>query len=363
VGSESGMRIVFTAWRDLAHPQAGGSEMLVNRLLEGIQARGHSAALLSGGPVAPRPYAVIDTGGAFTQYLRSPLAHLRRFRHWDLLVDVENGIPFYAPLWRRRPVICLVHHVHRDQWPLRFPGPLARVGWFLEGTAMPRLYRRNLFIACSPSTAAGLQDMGVEPDRIRALTVGTDRPTEVAARSKPPLFLALGRLVPHKRIDLLLRAWERVFPRTGGTLVIAGDGPEGARLRAAMPEAVRFLGTVSENDKWRLMSEAWLLVHPAMHEGWGIVVMEAAAAGTPALAFDVSGLRDSVVDGETGELAHSEDDFVARWIALAGNAGRRAELGRAAIARAQHFTWDRCVDRFLEIAEEAVAPPRTGPGR
>ena len=348
------MRIVFAAWRDLAHPQAGGSELLVDRLITGIQARGHSGALICAGPVGPRPYEVVDAGGEFTQYLRAPFIHHRRFRDWDLLVDVENGIPFFAPLWRRGPVVCLVHHIHRDQWRLRFPPPMAQLGWFLEGTVMPKAYRSRLFLGSSPSTVTGLLDMGVDPEQIRSLPVGTDHPGPTTARSSAPMFLAFGRLVPHKRVDLLLRAWKRVRVVVGGTLVIAGDGPERARLQQVAPDDVRFLGTVSESEKWRLMSQAWLLVHPALHEGWGIVIMEAATVGTPALGFDVSGVRDSIADGETGWLAASEDDLVERWIEVSQQPQWLAELGRAAQARAGRYTWERTVDVFLEVASEAV---------
>ena len=95
------MRVLFLAWRDLAHPQAGGSEVLVDRLARGLIDRGHDAAVLCGGPVGARSYPVVDAGGTYSQYLRVPFAYHRHFSDVDLVVDVENGIPFFSPLWRR----------------------------------------------------------------------------------------------------------------------------------------------------------------------------------------------------------------------------------------------------------------------
>jgi glycosyltransferase involved in cell wall biosynthesis len=346
-------RLVFVSWRDLAHPQAGGSEVLIDRLAAGAAARGHDVTLLAGGPVASRAYRVVDIGGTFTQYVRAPGAYLRHAFGADVLIDVENGIPYFSPLWRRKPVVCLVHHVHRDQWRMRFPEPVARAGWWMERVAMPRLYRT--FLAVSPSTAASLHDIGVPADRIHVLPEGVDIPTRGPRPAAEPRFLVLGRLVPHKRVDLVLRAWNHVRPRVGGTLVIAGDGPERSALEAQAGPGVEFLGTISEAEKAQELASAWLLVHGASHEGWGLVLMEAAAAGIPTLAMDAPGVRDAVVDGETGVLACNEDALVRAWIDLSFDTGRRRILGLNGRARARSYSWDRAVDVFLDVAARAAS--------
>jgi glycosyltransferase involved in cell wall biosynthesis len=348
-------RILFVSWRDLAHPQAGGSEVLIDRLACGCLERGHEVALMCGAPAQPRRYDVVALGGTYAQYVRAPARYARRFRGWDVLVDNENGIPFFSPLWRRGPVVCLVHHVHRDQWRLRFPPPVAAVGRTLEGHAMPAVYRRSLFLCVSRSTAAAVEGLGVEPERIRVLTMGAD-PADAAPseRSRTPLFVALGRLVPHKRLDLLLAIWERVRPRVGGRLVVIGDGPERARIERLAGEGVELRGRVTEAEKRTLLREAWLLVHAAMHEGWGMVVFEAAAAGTPTLAFDAPGLRDAIRNATTGVLATCADDFARQWIALAHDPQRRALLGEAARRHVEQVPWSATVDAFLAVLDDAV---------
>jgi glycosyltransferase involved in cell wall biosynthesis len=346
------VRVLFVTWRDLANPSAGGSEVLVDRLATGLMHRGHQAAVLCGGPVGERPYPITDIGGTYSQYARAPVTYWRHFRKWDLVVDVENGVPFFAPVWRRREVVCLVHHLHRDQWAQRFPAVVARAGWIVEGRVMPWVYRRRMFLAVSPSTAGALEDIGIPRSRIRLITNGVDVPDAVAREDPDPLFLAIGRLVPHKRIDLLLRVWDRVRPSVGGRLVIVGSGPEEMRLRREAGPGVEFLGHVTDEEKLALLGRSWMLVHAAQHEGWGLVVLEAAAAARPTLAFDVPGVRDGIVDGETGVLIHTEAGMVREWVALATDHNRRHRLGAAARERAKAFGVSRTVDQFLDVAAE-----------
>lgn len=346
--------ILFVAWRDLANRQAGGSEVLVDRLASGVLARGHRVTLLCGGTVAERPYRVVRNGGTYTQFLRAPLAYLRHFRSYDLIVEVCNGMPFLAPLWSRRPVLCLVNHMHTELWSIRFRPPFSTVGRNIERVVMPRVHRENLFLTVSPSTAESLQQIGVGQDRIRQICNGVEAPDPPTPRSPEPMFLAFGRLADYKRLDLLLRLWDRVRHVVGGKLVIAGDGPERSRLESLAGPGVEFTGRVSDAEKHRLMCAAWLFVHPALIEGWGIVVAEAAIRGTPSVAFDVPGLRDSVVHGQTGMLVRTEGQFASEWASLAIDQRRREQLGRAARTRALQLHWSAAVDGFADVADEAI---------
>jgi glycosyltransferase involved in cell wall biosynthesis len=354
-----GRHVLFVAWRDLASPDAGGSEILVDQLAAGMRARGDQVTLLCGGPTGERPYQVIRNGGTYSQFLRAPAAYFRRLRDCDLVVEVCNGMPFMAPLWSRKPVVCLVNHVHADLWPVRFRPPVSTAGHFAESTLMPWAHRRNLFLTVSSSTSEALAGIGVSPDRIRVICNGVDPAPPPTARSPEPLFLALGRLAGSKRLDVLLRLWDRVRPVTGGRLLIVGDGPERARLEAQAGPGVEFTGRVSEEEKHRLLCAAWLLLHPAMIEGWGIVVAEAAVRGTPAIGFRVPGLRDSVIDGQTGRLVGTESEFASAWASLSIDGRTRDVLGRAALERALLLHWSAAVDGFAKVADEAVA--RGGP--
>ncbi len=350
----TGRHLVFVAWRDLANPRAGGSEVLVDKLAAGMTARGDEVTLLCGGHTDDRPYRVVRSGGTYTQFLRAPLAY-RGLDTPDLVVEVCNGMPFFAPLWSRRPMICLVNHVHTDLWRLRFPGPVAKAGRFVESSLMPRAHRKNLFLTVSMSTADALREIGVADDRIRQICNGVVEPDPLTPRSAEPLFVALGRLTEYKRIDLLLRLWDRVREVTGGQLMIVGDGPERARIEALAGPGVVVTGKVSEEEKHRLLCSAWLLLHPALIEGWGIVIAEAAIRGTPAIGFDVPGLRDSVVSGQTGLLVQNEGQFASAWASLALDHRTREEMGRSARLRAERLHWSAAVEGFAEVADEAIA--------
>ncbi len=347
-------RIVFLSRRDLGNPAAGGSELLVDRLADGLTALGHEVTLLCGGPTVRRNYRVVSAGGDLGHFLRARRTFEKHIGDCDLLVEVCNGLPYLTPLWHRGPSLCLVNHVHTELWGMRFPGPAAGLGRRLEHWALSAAQRDNLLVAVSPSTANALGALGVDRERIRVVHNGVESPQALTARSPEPLFLAVGRLVEYKRIDLLLRLWERVRPVTGGRLVIVGDGPERRRLEAMAGPGVVFKGYVSEAEKHELLCASWLLLHPSAVEGWGLVVTEAATRGTPSVGFDVPGLRDSVEDGVTGVLARGESSFAAAWCALALSAGRRTAMGRAAMRQAERYRWSGTVSAFRAVAAEAV---------
>jgi glycosyltransferase involved in cell wall biosynthesis len=357
------MRILAMSWRDLAHPQAGGSEVLVDKILVGLQDRGHDVALVCGGPAGDRPYPVHDVGGTYSQYLRAPILCGTRLRKCDLVIDVANGFPYFTPLWRRSPSVCLVHHIHTDQWETRFPPPLARAAALAERHLVPAVYRNHPFVAVSPSTAAALREMGVDQQRIRVVENGVDPvPGPVPAESPEPLFVTISRLVPHKRVGLLLEAWRQVQPVIGGRFVVVGGGPELAALRRVadgIPGA-HIRGHIPHAEKQDLLGQAWFLVHGAHHEGWGMVILEAAAAGRPAIAADAPGVRDTIVDGETGILVSADDTalppaLAKAWIALAGNRALRLRMGAQARRRAAEFSWDETVRSWETVALETVA--------
>ncbi len=257
-------------------------------------------------------------------------------------------------------MVCLVNHVHTPQWAQWFSPPVAAAGRLLERRAMPAVYRNRVFVAVSESTADDLVALGVDRDRVRIVHNGVGAVDTPGPESPSPTFVAVGRLVPHKRFDLLLELWREVHSVVGGTLVIVGDGPEMTRLNAIRSEGVRLVGHVDEDEKQRLLAAAWLLVHPAEIEGWGLVIMEAAAQATPSLGFDVHGVRDAIADGVSGVLATDRHAFVSQWIDLTRDGARRKLLAKGALRRAGEFSWARSVDEFEAVAEEVVCAPAVG---
>ncbi len=351
------MRLLIVAWRDLANSKAGGSEAVVDALAIGLQDRGHHVTVLCGGPIGARPYSVIRCGGTYSQYLFAPIHYWRNHRDVDLVIDVVNGLPFWSPLWRRSHRLAVLFHVHGEQWHQYFPKPIARIMKWVERRLMPVVYRNTNFATISQSTITDLQSIGIKSGNLHLLELGANVELDGPAvdRSPTPMFVALGRVAPNKRLDLLLDHWAVVGGILGGNLHIIGDGPDLIDLQRRCAEdgrlaGVIFEGRVDEARKSELLQRAWLLVHAADREGWGIAIIEAALCGTPTLAYRVPGVRDAVEDQVTGILVDTAEEFRDAWKRVGNDATHLRGLGEQAKVRASTYSWKRTVNQFEAIA-------------
>ncbi|MBO9520415.1 MAG: glycosyltransferase family 4 protein [Nocardioidaceae bacterium] len=315
----SGARVVVANWRDLDHPLAGGSERYAWELARGlVQAGARVDFLTARAPGQSRSerrdgIRIVRRGGQLSYYLLAALWLLLRRRSVDAVVDMEAGIPLFSPLVvsrRRTGLVLVVHHVHLDQFGVYFPRPLAALGRFLEGTLMPRVYRGVSTVAVSESTRRAMADRLRWPGPISVLHNGNVRPllVEVPAEDTVDRLVVLGRLSPHKRVDLVVRAVAALAAtRPTLHLDVVGKGPDQERLATLVRDLdvekhVTFHGFVSEEEKAHLLGRSRLHVCASDVEGWGQVVAEAAAYGVPTVARDVPGLRDSVRHQRTGWL-------------------------------------------------------------
>ncbi len=315
-----GARVVVANWRDLDHPLAGGSERYAWELARGLVGAGARVDFLTARqPGQPRSETrdgvrVVRRGGQLSYYLLAALWLLLRRRSVDVVVDLEAGIPLFSPVLvsrRRTGLVLVVHHVHLDQFGTYFPAPLAWLGRFLEGTVMPRVYRGVTTVAVSDSTRRAMVERLGWHGPITLLRNGNVPPRaagDVSPADTVDRLVVLGRLSPHKRVDLVVRAVAALQPtRPALHLDVIGKGPDRNRLEALVRDLdvgkhVTFHGYVSEDAKADLLSRARLHVCASDVEGWGQVVIEAAAYGVPTVARDVPGLRDSVRHETTGWL-------------------------------------------------------------
>ncbi len=364
-------------WQDRLNPRAGGAEIHLHEVFGRLAARGHHVTLLvSGWPGAPQR-EIIDgmdvhrTGGRHTFSLAAPAYYRRHLRdlEFDVMVEDLNKVPLFTPLWGRHPLVLLVHHLFGATAFAEASIPFAAATWLLE-RPLGLFYRRVPAEAVSRSTAEDLVRRGLDPDRIRVIPNGVDlgfyAPDPSVQRFERPAILYLGRLKRYKRVDLVLRAAARL--RDDGVearVIIAGQGdyaPALARLRdkLGLTDLVEMPGFVSEEQKRDLFRRAWVHVLTSPKEGWGITNLEAAACGTPTVASDSPGLRDSVAPGESGFLVpHGDvDALAARLRQLIMDAGLRDRLGRSARTFAERFSWDRAASdteaHLLEIAGRAA---------
>lgn len=377
------MKVVLLCWRDTNHPEGGGSETYLERVAQFLAAQGHDVVFRTahyagakrteivreasakgvtysrgGGNLSVYPLAWLALLGA-----RFGVGPLRAWKNADVVVDTQNGVPFFASIFSGAPTVVLTHHCHREQWSVAGP-VLARVGWFIESKLSPWLHRRSRWVTVSAPSAEELVELGVPAGNVEIVRNGVDPVPEVRsmadANSSTFHIVTLSRLVPHKQIEHAMDAVAGLAGRHPNIrLDVIGDGWWAKKLRdyareLGVEKYVTFHGHVSEDVKHRLLTRADLHVMPSRKEGWGLAVIEAAQHGVPTVGYRSSaGLRDSVVDGETGLLAGSEGGFINAVEWMLDNPGRAAEMGRAAKKRSESFSWEatgRAWERILRDA-------------
>src|SRR5213592_1575731 len=352
--------MLLVNWSERENPHAGGAETHLHEIFGRLARGGHAIDLVaSGWPAAPRE-AQLDglrvhrSGGRHTFALRARgvVRRLLRANPYDVVVEDINKLPLFLAGLTDRPFCALVPHLFGATAFREASWPIAAVVWAAE-RPIPRAYRRAWFHAISESTRDDLVRRGVPAERVEVIYPGVDAgwytPDATVARADAPTFLYVGRLKRYKGVEIALRALALArASRADLVLEVAGQGddrPRLERLAASLGIAggVRFLGFVAEEEKRRRLRRAWALLFPSPKEGWGISNVEAAACGTPALASDSPGLRESVRHGETGYLVpHGDAHALAeRLLALAADPALAARLGRGARAFAETLSWER----------------------
>jgi glycosyltransferase involved in cell wall biosynthesis len=360
------MKILALNWRCSRHPQAGGAEMNLFEQAKRWVKAGHEVTVFCSDP--GREHAplrdekvdgirVLRRGGRFTVYLYAAIFLLLNSWRFDRVLDVANGIPFFAPLFSKKPTVLLVHHVHDQQWFAEFPIPVATLGWFLERRIVPLVYRRRPVIAVSPTTRDALVRTGVPKPHIRIIYNGIERagaPNRDDYRGEQRIAY-VGRIKRYKRLDRLVRMLPELrdaFPDVH--LDIAGSGDAEPQIRSLIDELgvqchVTVHGFVDEQKKAEILGRAAVFATPSMHEGWGLSVIEANSHGCPAVAYDVPGLRVAIQHENTGLLAADDDGFRRALSVFLGDADARRRHSAAALDWSSRFTWASCAAETFEV--------------
>jgi len=364
------VRILVLNWQDRENPQAGGAELHLHQIFGRLVARGHTVDLLCSGWSSAAPRAMIDgidVHRVGSRHSYPFLAHRYYSRNlesqkYDVVIEDLNKAPLYTPLWKTPRLVGLVHHLFGSTAFRETAAPFAAALWMAE-RPIGRLYRNVPFEAVSESTALDLVRRGIPRDHIRVIYNGVDTDyltPDPTLRSPTPLFIYIGRLKRYKGVDLIIRAFAELGDRSA-TLEIAGTGDYRPTLEQLARELgvesrVRFLGFIPEASKVALLRRAWAAMLASPKEGWGISNMEAAACGTPVIASDSPGIRESVIDGETGFLIQHGDvlAMAEAMRKLAQSPSLVEMLGTAGRSFAEQFSWDRSADDTISHLEEVV---------
>jgi glycosyltransferase involved in cell wall biosynthesis len=375
IAESAGLRRVhILAWRDLDDPEAGGSELHSHRIASLWAAAGIEVtvrtSVAAGHPTYTERsgYRVVRKAGRYMVFPRTAISgKLGRTGPRDALVEVWNGMPFFSPLWARCPRIVFLHHVHAEMWRMVLTPRLARLGELIEFKIAPPLYRRARIVTLSESSRQEITEMlGLPARNISVVPPGVEhRFTPSGERSREPLVVAVGRLVPVKRFDILIDALAEVHKRHPALrAVIVGEGYE----RDALETKIRSMdaaswidlpGRLEDDEVLGLYRRAWALASSSAREGWGMTITEAGACGTPAVATAIAGHRDAVEHGCSGLLAERPEDLAVHLDAVVSSPELRERLGRGAMEHARHFTWEVTARKTLEVlAAEAVRDRR-----
>jgi glycosyltransferase involved in cell wall biosynthesis len=379
VESLRGRSVLVLNWRDIRHPQAGGAELYAHQIAKRWVEAGVKVTWVTSRPAGAPKREVIDgiqilrRGGTFSVYAAAAMAMLRFGGLFDAVLDCQNGIPFFAPLFLpRSAVVQVVHHVHQEQFGVHFSPSMAVIGRFLEGPVSKRVYGNRATVAVSPSTRRDMRRRLGMRGPVFVVPNGNEPSVHRAGPRDPhPTVVLVSRLVVHKRVDRLLRALPDVLAAIPELRVeIIGDGVERRRLEMLAGElglrgSVRFRGRLDDDQRDQLMQRAWLTTSTSQGEGWGCTVLEAARFGVPCLATSAAGIDDSVRHDRTGWVVPTDDALAPAMVdALTRLADDDVALRFSDDCRAwaSAFTWDRSADLLAGVLGAEIERRAAGRG-
>ena len=357
-------RIDVIAWRDFDDPEAGGSELHAHRVVSAWAAAGLDITMVTSSvPDARRVirrdgYRVVRRSGRYSVFPRTMLSGLSgSIGGGDGLVEIWNGMPFLSPMWARSPRVVFLHHVHAEMWKMVLPNGLAQLGHAIEHRMAPPIYRRSQIVTLSSSSKNEIVErLRIPAERVTVSPPGVEPAFSPGGeRSEAPLVVAVGRLVPVKRFELLIDGLVRLKARHPDLrAVIVGEGYERARLEALIAGHgaggwISLPGYVPDDELISLYRQAWVVASTSLREGWGMTVTEAGACGTPSVVTRISGHEDAVVHGRSGFLVDDQDGLVAALDATLADEVARKRLGIGAQEHAEQFTWDATARATLAV--------------
>ncbi len=362
------MRIAWFNWKCIKHPEAGGAEVFTHEVARRIAGMGHEVTLITSRPKGlplreeVDGYTVLRSGNKFTVYLNAKKLYEKYLENRvDVIIDETNTLPFFTIIYVREPVIALIHQLAREYWFLETKPPLSIIGYLMEPQYL-KLYKNVPTVTVSNSTKEDLERLGFKKIHVVPEGLSIKPLNELPDKEEDPTIIFLGRLRKIKRPDHVVKAFiEVVREEPQSKLWIVGDGPLRRRLektveKNGLSSNVVFHGRVGDEEKVRLLRKAHVLVLPGVREGWGLVVIEAYSQGTPAIAYDVPGLRDSVRHLKTGILVPQGNIrlLAKSMIYVLQNNKLREKLAREALEWSKQFDWNNTAMELLKVIKTYI---------
>lgn len=356
------MKILILNWRDFKNPKAGGAEIVTYEHAKAWVTAGHSVTwLASSFPQAKKKelvgnISIIRKGNWLSIYIFAPLYYLLSKNTFDIVIDEFHGLPFFTPLYVRKPKIAFIHEIAGEIWDYMFPFPVSKVGKWVERMTL-YLYRNIQFMTVSQSTEQELRKLGIR--KVSTIINGISSERVQVKKETTKTFIFVSRIVKMKGIEEVVEAFKEIYEADKESklwIVGGGDSEYIYKLQALtqaynIAEHVHFWGKVSPEKRNELMARAHLLLHASVKEGWGLVVVEAAAQGTPAVVYNVAGLRDSVIDNHTGIVLHKNNptEMAKSSLQLLNDKTKYNEFRKNCIERVKSLTWENATTQSIAL--------------
>lgn len=372
------MNILFLNWKDLKNPEVGGAEIIIYELAKRFVSDGHNVTWFSRtfkNAKTEETYdniKIIRKGNVLTTYVHAYLYYRSLIKKPDIVIDCVNTIAWQTPLYvPKNKRITLINQLARQAFFYEMPFPLSFIGYCLEPLQFATY--KNTSITCySLSVKRDIEQLGIDNKNISTFHLGIDHDRyKPKNKSKSPLFIFVARLVKVKRADLCVKAFQILVSKyPSAQLVIVGFGPQEEYIRTLIEKyklqssvqivsknALYFSGS-KQDLKVHFMQKAWSLILPSVKEGWGMVVTEAAACGTPSIVTNVTGLSDSVVSNVTGLIISNNPTEYELFLSMERiilDQKFRQKSSREAIKRSKSYNWRNTYVEFNSILQKKIA--------
>ncbi len=363
------MKILILNWRDLKNPEAGGAEIVTHQIAKRLVLWGNRVTLFCAQFPGGKNREKIDgievfrKGRQFTVHWHAYRYYKKYFQgKFDLVIDEINTIPFFTTRYVKEKKVAFIHQLAREVWWYEAPFPISLLGYLLEPLYL-KFYKKVSIITVSNSTKKDLIKLGFKEENINIIPEGLDfkpiNSLEEIKKEKSPLLLYFGSVRPMKRVDQVVKSIifiKKEIPNI--QLYIAGGGDDKYIKKIKkivsdnnLVDNVKFLGRVEENQKRKIMSRSHLILVTSIREGWGLVIIEASACGTPAVVYNAPGLVDAVKDGETGIVCKKNTPFnlAENVIKLLKNKDLYKKTQKNTWEWSKEFNWEKPARKFLEI--------------
>lgn len=364
------MNILIINWRDIRHPLSGGAEMVtMEHAKRWVNVGHHVTWLTSSYKDAKREETIegvnlIRSGGSLTVYLAAPIYLLLNRNTFDVIVDEVHGIPFFSPIFTQKPVVVFIHEIAGEIWDYMYTFPINIVGKKLESFYF-YLYRKHYFWTDATSTIDELVKRGIPRHKCIAIPCPPIKTVVVHVnKSSEPTYIFLSRVVKMKGIEEVIKAFAfiRVVQKSARLWIVGGGEEQYLEKLQRMVDdykltgSVFFWGRVDVIKKYELLSQAHILLHASVKEGWGLVVLEAALCGTPTISYDVAGLRDVVKDGLTGKVIRNNTpkELAEEAVRLVNDKKRYRIYQEAGKKWVASLSWDNSVKQSLKLLKTVI---------